>query len=114
MEISESERGGWCIVALHGKFIVRNLTAVRRVLEKTEAGSWRGIALDMGGISQVDSSAITLLVNFQRRLIQKNGLLVLFGMRSEIAEIFSIVGIDRLFRICTDRADFEALYANPV
>lgn len=112
MIISETVQNGWRVIALQGKFVVKNLTAIRRILEKAEQTALPGIALDMSGVGQVDSSAITLLVNFQRRIIQKDGLLVLFGMRSDIAEIFSIVGIDKLFRICTDRADFETLYAN--
>lgn len=66
----------------------------------------------MSEVAQLDSSAITILVNFQRRIIQKDGLLVLFGMRSDIAEIFSIVGIDKMFRICTTREDFVTLYVS--
>ena len=65
----------------------------------------------MSDVTQIDSSAITILVNFQRRIIQKDGRLVLFGMRSDIAEIFSIVGIENMFRICSTRNDFEIIYA---
>ena len=111
MVITETTHNGWQVIALQGKFNVKHLTQVRGRLERAEQGTHRGIAIDMSGVSQVDSSAITTLVNFQRRVIQKDGLLVLFGMHADIAEIFSIVGIDKLFRICATRADFEELYA---
>ncbi|MBN1757289.1 MAG: STAS domain-containing protein [Chitinispirillaceae bacterium] len=112
MVITESVSQGWHIIQLEGKFIVRNLTVIRKAFERAERESIPGIAIDLSGVSQVDSSAITILMNFQRRVIQKDGLLVLFGLRSDITEIFSIVGIDKLFRICRDREDFETLYVH--
>ena len=111
MVITESVYHGWHLIVLEGKFIVRNLTVIRKAFERAEGEPVPEIAIDMSSVSQIDSSAITILMNFQRRLIQKDGRLVLFGLQPDIAEIFSIVGIDRLFRICTDRGDFETLYA---
>ena len=110
MEINESVYNGWGVIAMKGKFVVRNLTRIRKVFERAEGEELPKVALDMSGVLEVDSSAITILVNFQRRIIQKDGLLVLFGLQPGITEIFSIVGIDKLFRICTTRENFEALY----
>lgn len=110
MEINESVYCGWRIIVMNGKFIVRNLTLIRKVFERAEEQRPPKVAIDMGGVRQVDSSAITILMNFQRRLNQKDGLLVLFGLQPDITEIFSIVGIDKIFRSCTNREDFEALY----
>jgi anti-anti-sigma factor len=111
MVITDSAVNGWRVVILEGKFIVRNLTMIRKAFERAEREVAPGIAIDMNGVSQIDSSAITLLINFQRRVVRKDALLVLFGMRPDIAEIFSIVGIDMLFRICSTKNDFETLYA---
>ena len=112
MVVSESSLNAWRIIALHGQFIVKNLTLVRRHFELAGRLPRPLVAIDMGGVSQLDSSAVTLLVNFQRRIIRKDGLLVLYGLRDDIAEIFSILGIDRLFRTCTGREDFETVYAS--
>ncbi len=111
MMINESTLHSWRIITLRGKFVIKNLALIRRHFEEAEKAPLPCIAIDMSEVSQLDSSAITILVNFQRRIIQRDGLLVLFGMRSDITEIFSIVGIDKLFRICNNREDFEALYA---
>ena len=110
MNVVTGTLASWQSLMLQGKFTVKNIAIVRRYFERSEETPVPGVVLDMSGVSQLDSSAITILVNFQRRIIQKDGLLVLFGMRGDIAEIFSIVGIDKLFRICTDRDEFERLY----
>ena len=110
MFVSESSVDSWKIIELRGKFVIKNLALIRRYFDQTEQFDLPRIAIDMTGVSQLDSSAITILVNFQRRIIQKDGLLVLFGMHGDIAEIFSIVGIDKMFRICGSREEFERLY----
>lgn len=112
MIVTVSSFNSWRIIILRGKFIVKNLALIRSHFEQAGQTQLPSIAIDMSGVSQLDSSAITLLVNFQRRVIQKDGLLVLFGLRSDIAEIFSIVGLDKMFRICSTREDFEAMYAS--
>lgn len=112
MVVTVSSFNSWRIIILRGKFIVKNLALIRSRFEQAGQARLPSIALDMSGVSQLDSSAVTLLVNFQRRIIQQDGLLVLFGLRSDIAEIFSIIGIDKMFRICSTRDDFEALYAS--
>ena len=110
MYIAETTSGAWSVIELRGKFVIKHLALIRRYFDLAEKRTAPSIAIDMSGVSQLDSSAITILVNFQRRIIQKDGLLVLFGMRRDIAEIFSIVGIDKLFRICATREEFEKLY----
>ncbi|MBN1308441.1 MAG: STAS domain-containing protein [Chitinispirillaceae bacterium] len=110
MVVTESALHSWRIITLRGKFLVRNIATIRPYFEQAEKEPLPKVAIDMSGVSQLDSSAVTILVNFQRRIVQKDGLLVLFGMPNDIAEIFSIVGIDKMFRICSGRRDFEALY----
>jgi anti-anti-sigma factor len=112
MKITLESFKSWQIIPLKGKFIVRNIPLIRKHFERAKKVPFPHIALDMAEISQIDSSAFTILVNYQRNIIQHDGLLVLFGIKSDIAEIFSIVGVDKLFRICTNRAEFEEQYSD--
>lgn len=112
MKITIQTFNSWQIITLKGKFVVRNITMIRKFFERAQAVAMPRIALDMSEVSQIDSSAFTILVNYQRNVIQKDGMLVLFGIRSDIAEIFSIVGVDKLFRICGNREDFELHYGD--
>lgn len=110
MVVTENQLNNWMVFILKGQFIVRNIAHIRQYFERIEEMTPPEVAIDMGEVTLVDSSAITMLINFQRRIIQKDGRLVLFGMRPDIAEIFSILGIEKLFRICTTDDEFETRY----
>ena len=112
MKITVQAFNSWQIISLKGKFIVRNITMIRKFFDRAQKVELPRIALDLSEISQIDSSAFTILVNYQRNIIQKDGLLVLYGVRNDIAEIFSIVGVDKLFRMCGNREDFEQQYGD--
>jgi len=98
--------GAWQTITLAGQLTIKNLTLVRRYLERAEENPFPGVMIDMAEVTQLDSSGITLLVNFQKRISQRGGTVVIAGLTSDIAEIFSIVGIDRLFQLCGSRDEF--------
>ena len=110
MVVVEKQLNNWMVFILKGQFIVRNIAYIRQYFERAEDMLPPEVAIDMGEVTQIDSSAITMLINFQRRIIQKNGRLVLFGMCPDVADIFSIVGIEKIFRICTTNDDFKTRY----
>ena len=112
MVITEERLNSWLIIILKGKFVIKNLAEIRMHFDNAALADRPAVALDMSEVSQLDSSAITILVNFQRHIIQKDGLLVLYGMSNDITEIFSIVGIDKIFRICSSRQDFKEIYGD--
>lgn len=108
MQITENIWNSWQIIALNGKFVVKNLTMIRKKFEETVGNRTNTlVALDMSRVTQLDSSAITLLLNFQRRIFDKGGKLTLLSLSYEITEIFSIVGIDTIFTLYPNRASFE-------
>ncbi len=49
-----------------------------------------------------------LLLNFQKRLSNANGKLVVFGMSEDIQGIFSIVNMDNYISIYKTRSEFES------
>ena len=103
---------GWHIIAINGKFVVKNLTTIRMEFEAVEKKELKKTAIDLTNTTHLDSSAITILVNFYKRVVERGGIIVLFGMNNDIAEIFSIVGIDKVIPMCTSIDDFKQKYDN--
>lgn len=114
MKIKVTRIHDWNVVTLQGQFIVKSIPAIRQQLEMLETSPFSGVVFDMQGVTQLDSSAITLLVNFQRRVLQKERSVILVNLPGDIAEVLSIVGIDKIFRICANFDEFRKLYIHEV
>jgi anti-anti-sigma factor len=97
----------WQIVALKGKFVVQSFSVVRNKFETMETGRSHNIAIDMTGITQIDSSALTIVLNFQKRILEKGGKLAIFGPNAIIKETLVIVGFNMAVPIYNTRAMFE-------
>ncbi|MBD3390673.1 MAG: STAS domain-containing protein, partial [Chitinivibrionales bacterium] len=55
----------------------------------------------------IDSSAITLMLNYQKSVQEKNGNVVVFGASEDAKSIFSIVGLDTSITVFDTRGQFE-------
>ena len=97
----------WQIILLSGKFVVQSFSLVRKKFDTMETGHSPKVAIDMTGISQIDSSALTIILNFQKRLREKGGTLAIFGPNAIIKDTLLIVGFDMAVPIYNTRAMFE-------
>jgi anti-anti-sigma factor len=107
MKISTEKWQSWNIVTIEGKFVIKFVAEIRKVLETMKDGPSPKIALDLTKTTHLDSSAMTLMLNFQSRLKERNGGMALFGANDDIRGIITIVGFDSFVPIFQTRADFE-------
>lgn len=91
--------GKWLIISISGKFTIKNLVPIRRLFDNAESDMEQYIAIDLTNASYLDSSAITILINFHKRCIEKGGRLALFGINRDIEEVLSIVGLDKVITV---------------
>ena len=61
----------WRIVSLEGKFIIKYIAQVRKVIEPLEKIEHPLVAFDFSATTHMDSSAITLIMNYNRRLLDQ-------------------------------------------
>ncbi len=108
MNVSTEKWNMWDIVAIDGAFVVRVLTDIRQVFEEIESNPNPHVALDFTNVSYLDSSAISLLLNYQKRLKDAEGKIVIFGPSKDIQDIFSIVNFEDYVPILLTRAEFES------
>ena len=107
VKISSEEWNSWNIIAIEGKFVIKFVTEIRKVLEPLKEQAAPKIALDLSKTTHLDSSAMTLMLNYQNRLKEKNGSMVVFGANEDIMGIITIIGFDSFVPIYRTRADFE-------
>ncbi|MFP4162343.1 MAG: STAS domain-containing protein [Chitinispirillaceae bacterium] len=107
MNTSKEKLSEWHIISLEGKFVIKQLMKIRKILTEIEIKECSPkIAFDLSKTSYLDSSAITAMLNLRKRLLPKNGRFVLFGPNEDILDILSIVGFDKLIPVYSSLETF--------
>lgn len=107
IELNWYQFSSWFVVEIKGRFVVRNLTHVRSVLDELDQKMASRVAIDLGETIQLDSSALTILINFKKRITSRNGSVAIIHPNRNISEIFSIVGFEKIIPIFETFKDFK-------
>ena len=105
--VSREKWGEWEIIILNGQFVVKSFSLLRKHFSEIEAVPNPKVAMDLSQVIQLDSSALTVLLNFQKRLQEKNGRIVIIGPNEEIKETLFLVGFNMAVPIYGTRDVFE-------
>jgi anti-sigma B factor antagonist len=87
-----------------------NVTArLDPLIEKQSAA----IVIDLSGVSYVDSSGLAILVDALQRVQAYGGKLCLSGLQGNVAMVFQIARLDKIFRIFGDQSSALEAFAQP-
>jgi anti-anti-sigma factor len=107
LSISREVWNEWRLLHLKGKFVVKSFNIVRNLFDELEHLTTPRVAVDLTHVSHIDSSALTIILNLQKRLKARGGQAVIIGPNAEISETFSIVGFSLAVPVYSSRAVFE-------
>jgi anti-anti-sigma factor len=107
MDVKNTEWNGWNVLTIVGEFVVKNLMLIREQLDAIEKAGCKKVAFDLEKVTYIDSSAITLLLNYHKKTAAKNVCMVIFGASEDVKSIFSIVGLDNSIKLYASREAFE-------
>lgn len=99
---------GIATLAISGPFDAHQVTQVQQEFDALLAAGARFIILDLTGVDFVDSGALALMVRGMKRCRERNGELLLCGLRQSVRIIFELTRMDRAFRIFDDEAGAQA------
>ena len=102
------------VVHLGGEIDLHTCPEFRAVLQKLIDENQAQIILDMEEVPYVDSAALGVLVDTQRRLKERNGMLHLAAVTPFVMRAFEITRLIRIFHVHATLADaIEAASAPP-
>ena len=107
LSITRETWNKWHILKLTGKFVVKSFNSVRVFFDEIELLENPYVAVDLTGVTMIDSSALTTILNLQKRLNKKGGQVAIIGPNAEITETFSIVGFSLAVPVYSTRQVFE-------
>ncbi|MCB1190146.1 MAG: STAS domain-containing protein [Leptospiraceae bacterium] len=109
MEMNLSNLGNVKIIGLTGKFDIESTEEFEENFQRELKSKPPAIAIDMTKLDYIDSSGIGALIKSLNSIKNNKGVLILFGLKSMILNIFKLAKLDLFFQIMTTDA-FHAKY----
>jgi anti-sigma B factor antagonist len=71
------------------------------------------IVVDLSGVSYIDSSGLAIFIDALQRIQHYGGKLALAGLRGNVAMVFQIARLDKVFLVFGDRQSAVNAFARP-
>jgi anti-anti-sigma regulatory factor len=94
LAVSTEEWEGWRIVRFSGNFIVNSLSLARTRFDEIESGQNQRAALDLTLVTGFDAAAMSIILNFNQKIVRKSGIVVVIGPNEKVRETFARLGFD--------------------
>ena len=101
----ENVQDGTCVISLDGEVDLFTSQTLRDQLHDAIAADNKKIVIDLSYVTFIDSTMLGILVQGNRRLRPLGGVVGIVCPDPNIAKVFSITALDRLFRMYGSRAD---------
>ncbi|MCA9935543.1 MAG: STAS domain-containing protein [Anaerolineales bacterium] len=102
MEQKVRFEGDVAVLALHGRFDSYQTGQVRAWLEEATAASPARLAVNLAGVTFIDSTALATLVMGMKRARQQAGDLHLCALQQPVRMVFELTRLDKAFAIFAD------------
>jgi anti-anti-sigma factor len=109
MDITTSSMGKIAVIKPSEDIRVRKIVNMRKVFDLYIGKQPYLVAIDLSRVQFIDSSGIGLLVNFGKRLHDKNGRLYLFNCGKELRELLDMMNIYDVVTMIKDTDELKAI-----
>ena len=104
MEIATEHIDDVVVVKAKGRFYSNDVRAVEKGLAEAIGSGKPCLAVDLAEMDYISSAGLRVFLKVAKQVQKANGKVVLFGLRPNVREVFSITAFDRIFSIHADRA----------
>lgn len=101
MRLKEAVEGGIGVFALEGEIDLNFAPALRSLFRSKLKSRCPALILDLTGVSYIDSTGISAILEYFRDAAAHKGLLCLCGLNEKLQEIFHIVQLDKAIPMFT-------------
>lgn len=97
--VTAGERNGWAVVELGGEIDLDSGPRLQEVLDEMIDGGARRVVVELGRVEFIDSSGLAALITALKHMRRAEGELRLAGLTSNVAKVFDICRLNRVFGI---------------
>jgi anti-sigma B factor antagonist len=87
------------LASISGRFDAHQVPRIQKDVDAALANGATTIILDLTDVNFVDSSALAVMVRAMKHCRERNGELILYGVRQPVRIIFELTRMDKAFRI---------------
>lgn len=107
IEVAERRDGGVIHVMLEGELDLSTADEVEAAIQRAEEQRPKVIALDLSGLSFLDSSGLRLIVRADQRAREDDRRLVIVKGQEAVQRVFSITHLDEEIQVVEDVEEIE-------
>ena len=100
--------GPWTVVTVGGELDLSTSEALKAALEVGGGDSAPMIAIDLTGVSFMDSSSLGVLIACLKRVRERDGDVRLVGVNGSPAKVIALTGLDSAFQMHDSIADLPS------
>lgn len=102
MEFTEKQQANVTIVKIAGRLDSNSVQPAEQNFARVLAAGPSHLAIDMSSLDYISSAGLRVLLVVAKKAQQGKRKVVLFSLMSNVREIFSISGFDKIFQIQAD------------
>jgi anti-anti-sigma factor len=100
-------RHSFTVLRPEGPLVVSGLFTFRKTIEELIQEGKTFLAIDLGKVKNIDSSALGLLRNVHANLGRSSGMLCLYNVNANIRELLTVSSMENYFHIFADEKEFD-------
>lgn len=108
MEVSLIKEGDVWVICPKGELDAASSIIFDEAIEEAEAQGARKILIDFEGLQYISSAGLGVILSHLDEFEEKHIKLAICSMKPKVANVFEILGVDRLLNIYDNRSDANA------
>lgn len=109
MELKLNQVGKIKIIEISGKYDIESTEEFEKIFNQQLDSKPQIVGIDMTKLDYIDSSGIGSLIKCLNSLKNKNGKMILVGIKPMIMNVFKLAKLDMFFEIIS-KVDFDTKY----
>lgn len=97
LAIDTKDEAGQVVVAPRGEIDYGNVAHLRTTLFRLSSEKSNHVVVDLGHVSFIDSTALSVLIQARQRMSGLGGRLTLIGAQPRVARVLQITGMESYF-----------------
>jgi anti-sigma B factor antagonist len=102
------------LVKVSGELDLGTAAPLWAVLQSHVDSGRRFLRLDMSGVTFLDATALTGITRVHQELLRRRGTLVITGVRTLVARVLRMTGLDEVLFVSGPRADDDLPILHPI